>query len=111
MTLLYLDLDGEVPAGFLFRLCHCLRLWAWPVEAIRYDRTAHGWHVVVGVNRRLSPPMIVAAQAILGSDRKREAFNLMRVQQLRQMPAFWRSRFNVLYAKHSRGAKVSRTGA
>ena len=111
MTLLYLDVDGEIPPGFLFRLLHCIRLWGWPLEAVRYDRTARGWHVVVGVRRRLSPAIVVAAQAILGSDPKREAFNLMRVQQLRHLPAFWRSRFNVLYSRHSRGVKVSEIGA
>lgn len=108
MTLLYLDLDGDIPKGFLFRLYRCVRLWGWPLEAVRYDRTARGWHVVVGINRRLTPAVIVAAQAILGSDLKREAFNLMRVQQLRHMPAFWRSRFNVLYARHSRAVPVTK---
>lgn len=105
-TLLYLDVDGEIPRPFLFRLFHCLRLWRWPVQGIRFDRTARGWHVVVGVERRLSPAMVVAAQAILGSDLKREAFNLMRVQQFRRLPAFWRRRFNVLYSSHARGARV-----
>ena len=84
---------------------HCLRLWAWPVECVRYDRTRHGWHVLVGVEAELSPLMIVAAQAILGSDLKREAFNLMRVQRPRR--GFFRERWNVLYKSHSHGVKIA----
>ena len=46
---------------------------------IRYDRTARGWHVVVRVTRSLTSAEIVALQMALGSDAKRERFNLRRV--------------------------------
>lgn len=103
MTLLYLDFDGRLPAQLLDRITACAKLWGWPLEAVRMDRTARGWHVVIGVNKRVAPYYIVAAQAILGSDPHREAFNLMRVQGLADRPAYWRRRWNVLYATHRRG--------
>lgn len=102
MTLLYLDFDGPIPAGFLDRVTWCAQIWGWPLEAVRYDRTRRGWHVVVGVRKRLTPALIVAAQAVLGSDYKREAFNLMRVQGLAHVPPFWRGRWNVLYSHHAK---------
>jgi len=46
---------------------------------IAYDRTARGWHVRVRLAARLTSGEIVAAQALLGSDPKRERYNLMRV--------------------------------
>ena len=106
VTLLYLDIDTRNVPPLVSRITQCCRLWGWPIEAIRYDRTAHGWHVVVGVRKQIPPPLVVAAQAIFGSDRNREMFNLMRVQQLSKMPAFWRRRWNVIYSSHTHNITV-----
>lgn len=46
---------------------------------IRLDRTRRGWHLIIQWNRRFRPIEIVAIQAVLGSDLKRETFNLARV--------------------------------
>jgi hypothetical protein len=46
---------------------------------VRYDRTAKGWHIVTRWNRNFSNLELVALQAVLGSDWKREVFNLARV--------------------------------
>lgn len=102
MTLLYLDFDGPLPRDIMSRIAWGLRLWQWTPEAVRIDRTRHGWHVVVGVQEEVPPPLVVAAQAVLGSDYKREAFNLMRVQHLDALPSFWRERWNVLYSHHAK---------
>lgn len=102
MTLLYLDFDGRLPRGLIDRIVWAVKLWQWTLVAIRYDRTQRGWHVVVGIQEKVRPALIVAAQAILGSDYKREAFNLMRVQSLAHVPRFWRERWNVLYSHHAR---------
>ena len=102
MTLLYLDIDGRLPATMHERLTRTLRLWRWPVEAIRYDRTKRGWHVIIAVRKRLCALTMVAAQAILGSDPKREAFNLIRVRQLR-VSGRRAHPWNVLYSHHHRG--------
>lgn len=45
----------------------------------RYDRTARGWHVIIRWNRDLTPGETVALQLLLGSDPKRERFNLGRI--------------------------------
>ena len=102
MTLLYLDFDGRIPANLIDRIVWATKLWQWSVEAVRFDRTKNGWHVVVGIHEDVEPAMIVAAQAILGSDYKREAFNLMRVQSLDSVSPFWRERWNVLYSDHAK---------
>lgn len=41
----------------------------------------------------------VCLQLLLGSDPKREAFNLLRAHSIGDAPAFWRDRWNVLYAE------------
>lgn len=46
---------------------------------IRMDRTVRGWHLIVEWSRRFRPIEIVCIQAVLGSDLKRETFNLARV--------------------------------
>lgn len=102
MTLLYLDFDGAIPNDIVSRITWCARLWQWRVEAIRIDRTRNGFHVVVGVRQKIEPALIVAAQAVLGSDYKREAYNLMRVQSLPRVSPFWRERWNVLYSHHAK---------
>lgn len=105
MTLLYLDFDGPVPNKLVDRIVWTTKLWQWTLVAIRFDRTRRGWHVVVGIKEAVEPPMIVAAQAILGSDYKREAFNLMRVQSLPHVSPYWRERWNVLYSHHAKPSR------
>ena len=106
MTLLYLDVDGELPRGIEARITARCRFWRWPLEAIRLDRTRRGWHVIIAVRKRLNAVTIVAAQAILGSDPNREMFNLDRARKLPRVPKEWRSQWNVLYERHHRGVRV-----
>lgn len=63
-----------------------------------------GWHVYVQLDRGVDQWMeMVALQAILGSDRYREACNVQRVRTIRTMApdmrAFWEPRWNVFYDK------------
>ncbi len=111
MTLLYCDFDGPIPAGLIPKITECCRIWGWPLEAIRYDRTRRGWHVVIGVRKRITPSLMVAAQAIFGSDWRREMFNAMRVQQLDTLPEHWRTRWNVLYVQHHHAVKIRDTSS
>lgn len=107
MTLLYLDIDGyRLPARLVDKITIACRLWNWPIEAVRIDRTRNGWHVIVGVRRRLPPVVIVAAQAILGSHDRREMWNLLRAMNLTTVPRFWRTRWNVLYSSHRKPVRV-----
>lgn len=48
-------------------------------RGMHFSRTARGWHVVIDLDRRLTGAAIVAAQIVLGSDIKRERYNLFRV--------------------------------
>lgn len=64
---------------------------------IRYDpSTRKGWHVIIQWNRRMAPAEIVALQAVLGSDRRRETLNLMRV--MGGLPKEAGGRWNILYS-------------
>lgn len=102
MSVLKLDFDGSFPRDFDKRLALVARVHRLSVTLVRIDRTRHGYHVVITVRQRLSPWRIVFAQAVLGSDWKREIFNSRRVIAWRTVPAFWRARWNVLYARHYR---------
>lgn len=62
--------------------------------SIRYDRTKRGWHVIVLWNKGLHPLAIVALQAVLGSDLKREGLNLMRVMSNPRS-----KKWNLLYSR------------
>lgn len=99
MTYLKLDFDGAPPpadlvdrAAWLAKMLHA-KIGGAPVTR----RTRRGWHVVIPVTGRWAPLVIVAAQAILGSDRNREVFNLVRARRLPRVSKVWRRRWNVLY--------------
>lgn len=62
----------------VFRLAHVLGVG---VRWVRLDRSHSGrWHLLVCWRARFSKLELIAIQAILGSDYKREAFNLYRVR-------------------------------
>lgn len=73
-----IDIDQERPPQ-LARLWRVLGRVELRPRYIRYDRTARGWHVLIGLPRRLTSGELVALQVLLGSDPKRERFNLYRV--------------------------------
>lgn len=102
MTFIKLDLDGELPGDLDYRIAWTLRAMSLRSDYVRCDRTRRGWHVTIAVPRRLSAHTVVCLQAILGSDPKRETFNLVRVRNLRNVPPFWRGRWNVFYTRHNR---------
>lgn len=62
-------------------------------EWMRYDKTEHGWHLVVHWGERLTPWQTLALQAILGSDKRREALNWFRLFNSRRPSRHW----NILY--------------
>lgn len=103
MTEIKCDFDGDMPRDFAKRLGMVVRFQRLRVVHVRIDRTRHGWHVVVVVLNRVAFPRLVMLQAILGSDWKRELFNSRRALAWRRVPAFWRTRANVLYERHYKG--------
>jgi hypothetical protein len=72
--------------------------WRW------MPSTNAGFHVeIIVFNFKYSPVVVVALQAILGSDWKRETYNLMRALVVDQAPDFWHQRWNVLYSTKLEG--------
>lgn len=102
MTVLKLDRD-DGRAWPLWRLWWVLRLMGWRAAWVQYERSRRGWHLRVAVPGRLAPVEVVAAQAVMGSDRNREAFNLARARLIEggQAPKRWR--YNVLFERKLRG--------
>jgi hypothetical protein len=105
MNTLLLDFDGRLPRDLWTRLemvarFHCVRVLA---AGVGPSGSGKGFHVVVILNKRMSFMRIVALQAILGSDWKRELFNSRRAAAWRRVPRFWRNRGNVLYRRHYKG--------
>lgn len=107
MTELKLDFDSDrIPTDFVDRLIMLVRLHSLTVRTICYRRSLHGWHVRVCVAGRLGFLRVVAFQAILGSDWKREAYNSRRARNWRDVSPFWRERANVLYRRHYRSVAL-----
>jgi hypothetical protein len=69
----------------------------------RFRSHSRKWHVVVLMYcRRLPPPLAIAAlQSVLGSDWKRETFNIARARKLGRAPRAWQrlARWNALYSE------------
>ena len=106
MTEILLDYDHEPPRDLLHRWAF-VRRWLKLVRSgpMVVTRTKRGWHVRAGVCGQVEPSVVVAVQAIMGSDWKRETYNLVRARGLARAPAFWRQqgRWNVLYARKLEG--------
>lgn len=66
---------------------------------LKRHRTRRGWHVELLARIQLRPVEMVALQSLLGSDYRREAFNLFRSLALPSAPGFWRQlgNWNVLH--------------
>lgn len=76
-----------------------------PRGPIVYRKTRKGWHVWFFVYDQRRPRKtftaaeLVALQAVLGSDRKRENLNLMRALRLRGASTFAKQRWNLLFSR------------
>jgi hypothetical protein len=99
-----IDVD---PGAEVYSLAHMRRLLAragqelvrrWKVRS----GSGKGWHVYVVINPGVASSMeMVALQSVLGSDRYREACNILRVRSLDSMTPelreYWADRWDVLY--------------
>lgn len=97
------DGDSDLLGGPLRRLAsvHTLaRYCQAKVVYFRLDKTENGWHAIIRFDRKLPRLAIVACQAILGSDPKREMLNLSRA--LQPMNRFSMFRWNILFASKLR---------
>lgn len=70
------DFDGRMPADFEGRLRFICGLMGWRVDHYWVRRTRNGYHTGVRLGRRITPWKAIAAQAVLGSDYRREAYNM-----------------------------------
>ena len=96
------DLDGRLPADMWDKIWWVFKTLRLRVRWCSFYRTARGWHLEIELTRRVHPWRIVALQAILGSDYRREAFNLRRTGNWRNLPVVARERWNVLFLqKHT----------
>lgn len=97
---LLLDFDDvDLASGLLNRLMFVVRHLKLNVESVsfEYSSSRRGIHVVISLAEWVPPFVVVALQAILASDWRRETFNLVRVLSLPYAPVFWRRRWNTLY--------------
>ena len=99
----YLDFDYKRPDSQSPRLrpmFTVFRMLPMPKpETFCFERTRRGWHIIIPLGEKLKPAELVALQTQLGSDRRRECLNLMRVLAMRKfgVSTFWRGRWNILY--------------
>lgn len=72
------DIDEKQPPAinWIMRIARMLKIRP---RFIEYDRTKHGWHVIIEWSRRFKPIEICALQCVLGSDLDRETYNLARI--------------------------------
>ena len=117
MRFLYLDFDKDLvfipidPDELERRIDMIARMTHTQLELRAIYPTARGCHVLIVAQWSreidpsvdLTPPEIVCLQLLLGSDPRREAFNLMRAHTLGDAPEFWRDRWNVLYSEKIKG--------
>jgi hypothetical protein len=99
LTRIKVDIDGGLPEAIGDRIWWTLRTMKLSVRWISYRRTRHGWHVEIEVARRIHPWRVIAIQAVLGSDYRRETFNLRRTSQWSSLPAVARDHWNVLFSR------------
>ena len=89
--------DSQCPTmRSVFAVLHVIGLRS---DCVCFERTKRGWHVIVYLRTMLEAGEIIALQAILGSDNRREALNLRRAISMRRLGVerFWERRWNILY--------------
>lgn len=102
--LLYLDFDESLNREKFFRHVQMIdSMCSVDLQVKAIHDTARGVHVILTAEwddkKPMEPLEIVCLQVLLGSDFKRECFNLLRAHNLGDAPAFWQDRWNVLYSE------------
>ena len=105
--LLYIDIDEQHSSdrvtqlqNEIYRVSSMIQVH---LELKVVHPTARGFHAIVEAAwpdfKSIEPLETVCLQLLLGSDPKRETFNLLRAHNLGDAPAFWQDRWNVLYSE------------
>lgn len=96
-SLIKLDIDRKVYSGSsrIFAVCSLLNL---KIISSRMLRSQNGnFHWIIELEQSLNPIQTVAIQALMGSDWKRECFNLLRANQLKDKSSTVKNHWNVLF--------------
>jgi hypothetical protein len=94
------DIDrARLPVGYDEQIRWMMATMRWPVRWVSYYRTAKGWHVEIDIAKRIHPWRVIAIQAALGSDFRRETFNLRRTSRWSELPEVARDHWNVLFTR------------
>lgn len=96
---LRLDFDRKRPPVIEDALYLVCRYCGWNITALSWRRTENGWHVEVFLVRPITPLRAIAAQAILGSDWRREALNLAKWRRRHPRGSLERQEWNVLFTR------------
>ena len=96
-----LDVDGPMPNDLTERIEFVFATLGVRVREMGRVTSprGNGHHVMVKLSDPVPALAAVAIQAILGSDWRRETFNLQRALVLADAPEFWHFRWNVLYSE------------
>lgn len=95
----YCDYDYRIPRRYVLMVRAVANICGLKVRWMRIDKTRRGWHVIIHWNIALAPAEQVALQFALGSDRRREALNLMRVLSLARHPSPNKRDWNILFSR------------
>lgn len=99
---LKIDVDPGDPVYTLDHLVGLLRRAGKRLVWLRQERSrsGKGWHLTLKITPPCHSPMeVIALQAVCGSDRYREANNVLRARHVQDgtVSRYWRTRFNVFY--------------
>jgi hypothetical protein len=97
VTIIKVDYDGRIPHDWQERFGRISRAFNVRILSVLFRRTARGYHVECRITGRVTAVALVAAQAIAGSDWRREAFNLSRVRRTRKGAGA--GRWNILFER------------
>jgi hypothetical protein len=90
------DYDGREPPT-VDEIRHIAGILRVKVEALEYSASRRGSHLAITWGAKWEPWQIVVIQAILGSDPKREAYNLLRLMSGADVAKNWR--WNFLFSR------------
>src|SRR5215471_5668697 len=99
MFTLKVDYDGAIPRDFSARVIGIRDALRCRVSRVALRRTRRGYHCTITCIGRATATTVVAAQAIMGSDWRREGFNLGRVRGIRAGTTNAKRGWNVLYER------------
>lgn len=98
MALIKLDFDKkELP---MVRINYVFKLLRLRLRDVKIYKTRKGWHVKIEIKERIKSPItLTLIQALMGSDYRRETFNMIRAYNLDKKKGAIKEAWNVLYYK------------